>query len=171
MVCIFFKCNSQAKHSSVVVWASTSICFSAQQSEAHCFHPQWMNDSLGRSLCTSQLTCLQWLGRQWRRGRGAAGGGFQGDPGNVDQLMLGLPADQCCCGTTQLTADNEQHTLLIGHVSSTTPKKKKAPAIIGPVAHELGSQQGEPGGTRGTWGQESADQSELSGERTQDYKT
>lgn len=59
--------------------------------------------------------------------------------------MLGLPADQCCCGTTQLTADNEQHTLLIGHVSSTTPKKKRDPAIIGPVAHELGSQQGELG--------------------------
>lgn len=125
-------------------------------------HAQWRIDSLGRSLRASQLTCLQWLGRRWRRTRG--GKCFLGEPGNAGWLMLGLPADQCCCGTTQLTADNEQHTLLIGRVSSTTPKKKRAPAIMGPVAHELGSQQGN----RGSWGQEFSGQPELSsrGKRT-----
>ncbi len=57
--------------------------------------------------------------------------------------MFGLPADQCCCGATQLTADNEQHTLLIGRVSSTTAKTKRAPAVKRSVAHELWSQQGD----------------------------
>lgn len=136
LVVIFFlkKCSSLAKHSSVVAGASTSICFSAWQSGAHCFHPQWMNDRLPGKVSLHQSVDLFAVTGEV---------GFQGDPGNADRLMLVLLADQCCCGgTTQLTADNEQHTLLIGHVSSTTPRKKRAHTTMGTIAHQLGSQQG-----------------------------
>lgn len=38
-----------------------------------------------------------------------------------------------------------KHTLLIGHVSSTRLRKKRALPTMEPVAHELGSQQGDEG--------------------------
>lgn len=132
----------------------------------HCFHPCTVEDWFpGKVSPRQSVDLFAVTGEEVEDVEEEEGGRcFLGEPGNADWLMLGLPADQCCCGTTQLTADNEQHTLLIGRVSSTTPKKKRAPAIMGPVAHELGSQQGN----RGSWGQEFSGQPELSstGKRT-----
>lgn len=64
-------------------------------------------------------------------------GGGHTEPGKAHWIMLGLLDDHWCCGTTQLTADNKQHTLLIGHV----PKQQRTgpPLVEEPVALEEGS--------------------------------
>lgn len=126
-----------------VAWASEnmSVSLSHYTAERGSLYSPTVDEWFPGKVCLRQSVDLFAV----TGGGGGGGGGFLGEPGNADWLMLGLPADQCCCGTTQLTADNEQHTLLIGRVSSTTPQKKRAPAIMGPVAQELGSQRGDWG--------------------------
>lgn len=67
---------------------------------------------------------------------GAWGGGHK-EPGKAHWIILGLLDHHWCCGSTRLTADNKQHTLLIGHV----PKQQRTgpPLVEAPVALEEGS--------------------------------
>lgn len=68
-----------------------------------------MKVSKGRSLQRSHSSVCN-------SGEGVRAGGPHKEPGKAHWRTLGLPYYPWCCGTAQLTADNKQHTLLIGHV-------------------------------------------------------